>query len=185
MSRAKPHCRISLQRLRLKDVASFGPGSRGRAPGILRSLLSLYCSNSRRMVQPFPSLPPLCAGDTMGLAFASVRLCECGPRTITSMKSAGDYRLSTIPAKAAASQGSHPFLADVSMVPPPTAVSRKPYGFKNGAETSHYSRASAQSSLQRCIRAEARRGSFPPSFSLTLRSPRLRGPRRAYQTGPP
>ena len=156
-------------------------GSRGRAPGALRLLLPLCCSNSRRMVQPFPSLPPLCAGDTMGSAFASVRLCECEPRMMSGMKSAGACYSFKIPAKIAVSSGwQHPGMVDVSMVTPPTAVSRKTYGFKNGAGTSHHRRASAQITQQRCSRDETRQRLFPPPFSLTLRCIALAMPRRGH-----
>jgi hypothetical protein len=106
---AKPHCRNSLQRSQAGALATPASGSQGPAPGTLRSLLSHDCSNSRRMVQPFSSLPPFCAGDIIELAFASVRLCESEPRMMSVMKSAG-YRPSAcysfkILAKIAASQG--------------------------------------------------------------------------------
>jgi len=169
---ARPHCRNSLQRSQAGALATPAFESRGRAPGALRLLLSQYCSNSRRMVQPFPSLPPFCAGDIMELAFASVRLCECGPRKASHVKSMGKHWSSTIPAKAAASQGwQHPVGVPSSSRSTPFAPSRVDWPNRDRWQ-GLFVRASAHSSLQRCIRAGARRGSFPPS-SLQ------------HQTGPP
>ena len=186
MSLAKPHCRNSLQRSRTGNLAVPVLGSRGRAPGALRLLLPLCCSNSRRMVQPFSSDPPFCAADIIEQAFASVRLCESEPRMMSGMKSAGACYSFKIPAKIAASlEWQHSILVHVSKVTPPTAVSRKTYGFKNGVETGHDSRASAHFFQKLFHRAEAMRGHFPPLTSLTLRCTRLRVPRRAHQTGPP
>ena len=185
MSRAKPHCRNSLQRSQMGALATPVFGSRGRAPGALRLLLSQYCSNSRRMVQPFPSLPPLCAGDTMELAFASVRLCECGPRMMSGMKSAGTCYSFKIPAKIAASLGwQHP--VEVPSSSPSTPFARLRVDWPNRDRWKDlFVRASAQFLQKLFHRAEARRGSFPPLSSLILRCIALAMPRRAHQTGPP
>ena len=157
MSLARLHCRNSLQRSRTERLATFVPEGRGRAPGVLRHLLPSCCSNTRRT--------------------SSVRLCECGPRMAAHVKSMGKDRPSPIPAKIAASRGlCGLLLADVSKVTPRTGASSLTGSCvcQNRAETSHHSRASAQSSSQQaCIRAEARRGHFPPPSSLH------------HQTGPP
>jgi hypothetical protein len=135
---AKPHCRNSLQRSQAGALATPAFGSRGRAPGALRLLLSLYCSNSRRVVQWFLSEEPSLRLNDNQTAFASVRLCECEPRMTSHVKSMGTYWSFKILAKIAAS----------------------------------FTRALAQFFTQRCFRAEARRGYFPPT-SLK------------HQTGPP
>jgi hypothetical protein len=86
MSTVSRNCRNHGQRLQgggMITPPSFG--SRGPAPGILRSLLPLCCSNSRRTT--------------------SVRLCECEPRMASHVKSMGDYGSFKIPAKIAVSQG--------------------------------------------------------------------------------
>jgi hypothetical protein len=172
VSHAKPHCRNSLQRLRLRDVASFGLGSRGPAPRILRSLLSLDCSNSRRMVQPFSSLPPFCAGDIIELAFASVRLCESEPWKISHMKSVGQYGSSKILAKIAAFQGwQHPVEVPSSSRSTPFAPSGVDWQNRDRWK-GLFVRASAQFFQKLFHRAEARRGFFPPLFLN-------------HQTGPP
>jgi hypothetical protein len=149
VSLAKPHCQNCLQRSRAGNLAVPALESRGPAPGALRLLLSLYCSNSRRMT--------------------SVRLCECEPWATTSMKSAGANLLSTIPAKIAVSQGwQHLVEAPSSSRSTPFAPSGVVWPNRDRWK-GLFVRASAQSSQQRCIRAEARRGYFPPP--LSLRSP--------------
>jgi hypothetical protein len=173
VSHAKPHCRISLQRLREETLASFSLGSRGPAPGILRSLLSsVNCSNSRRMVQPFSSDPPFCAAGIIEPAFASVRLCESEPRMASHVKSMGNYRSFKIPAKIAVSQGCYnPVEVPSSSRSTPVAplgVGRPNRDRWKGL----FVRASAQFFPQICNRAEVRRGHFP------LPSPQ-------HQTGPP
>jgi hypothetical protein len=135
---ARPHCRNSLQRSQAGALATPASGSRGPAPGALRLLLSLYCSNSRRMVQWFVSEEPSLRLNDNQTTFASVRLCECEPRMASHVKSMGIYWSFKILAKIAAS----------------------------------FTRALAQFSQQICIRAEARRGSFPPLYLQ-------------HQTGPP
>ena len=175
MSLAKPHCRNSMQRLRGKTVAVLTLGSRGRDPGVLRPLRP-SCHSNPRWVHP-------------------MRLCECGPGTNTHVKSMGTYRSSPIPAKIAASLGwQHPISIDVSKVTPRTGIRLWSFSrqgaCQNRAETSRYSRALAHVSLpQICIRAEARRGSFPP---LALQAPGVApfgseaGPLALqHQTGPP
>jgi hypothetical protein len=136
---ARPHCRNSLQRSQAGALATPASGSRGPAPGTLRSLLSHDCSNSRRMVQPFSSLPPFCAGDIIELAFASVRLCESEPRVTSHVKSMGDYGSFKILAKIAASLWVR-------------------------VQTTHHCRALAHFFQKLFHRAEARRGSFPPLY---------------------
>jgi hypothetical protein len=97
MSTMSRHCQNRVQRLR--DFGGDTPlssGSWGLAPGILRSLLSLCCSNSRRgFVSPvdwdWQVLP--------------VRLCECEPCQTPSVKSRGKHEFGEIPAKIAAFQG--------------------------------------------------------------------------------
>jgi hypothetical protein len=169
---AKPHCRNSLQRLREEKLASSSLGSRGPAPGTLRSLLSLDCSNSRRMVQPFSSLPPFCAGDIIELAFASVRLCESEPRMMSVMKSAGTHYSFKILAKIAASQGwQHP--VEVPSSSPSTPFAPSGVDWQNRDRWQDlFVRASAQFFQKLFHRAEARRGHFPPLFLN-------------HQTGPP
>jgi hypothetical protein len=181
---AKPHCRNSLQRSQAGALATPASGSRGPAPGTLRSLLSLYCSNSRRVVQQLVSGALQCAEDKHA-AFASVRLCECEPGMMSGMKSAGTCYSFKILAKIAASQGwQHPVQTPRSLptkLQSPTGVFRS-----NGGACGLFVRASAQSFSQICIRAEARRGYFPPLSSLILGCIALAMPRRTnHQTGPP
>jgi hypothetical protein len=93
VSRTCLYCQNHVQRLRVSVKVTDASGSRGLAPGILRSLLSLCCSNSRRgFVSPvdwdWQVLP--------------VRLCECEPWVISRVKSAGVSNHSEIPAKIAA-----------------------------------------------------------------------------------
>ena len=193
MSLARLHCRNSLQRSRTERLATFVPEGRGRAPGALRRLLPQCCSNSRRMVQPFSSDPPSCAAEhgpvetpamAKEWAFASVRLCECGPRTASPVKSRGLQRPSTIPAKIAASQGwQHPVLAPGSSRSTPFAPLGVDWPNRDRLKGLFVWASAQSSSQQACIRAESWRGHFPPP-SLTLRSPRLCGSRRANQTGP-
>ncbi len=97
MSTMSLHCQNRVQRLRgFGGDTLWSSGSRGLAPGILRSLLSLCCSNPRRgYVSPVDCV----------LARLPVRLCECEPWVISSMKNAGVSNHSEIPAKIAAFQG--------------------------------------------------------------------------------
>ena len=93
MSRTCLYCQNHVQRLRVSVEVTDISGSRGLVPGILRSLLSLCCSNSRRgFVSPvdwdWQVLP--------------VRLCECEPWAVAGVKSAGQNHCSEIPAKIAA-----------------------------------------------------------------------------------
>jgi hypothetical protein len=160
---AKPHCRNSLQRSQAGALATSASGSQGPAPGTLRSLLSHDCSNSRRMVQPFSSLPPFCAGDIIEQAFASVRLCESEPRMMSGMKSAGACYSFKILAKIAASQGWQHLVQIPRSLPTklqsPTGVFRS-----NGGACGLFVRASAQFFQKLFHRAEARRGYFPPLY---------------------
>jgi hypothetical protein len=157
MSTVSRNCRNHGQRLQgggMITPPSFG--SRGPAPGILRSLLPLCCSNSRRTT--------------------SVRLCECEPRMASHVKSMGDYGSFKIPAKIAVSQGCYNPVEVPCFLP---TKLRSPTGvFRPNGETCQglFVRASAQFFQQRCIRAEARRGHFPPLF---------RQSRTWHQTGPP
>ena len=96
MSRTCLHCWDHVQRLRVHGEVPCTSGSRGLVPGILRSLLSLCCSNPRRgFVSPvdwdWQVLP--------------VRLCECEPWMGSVVKSSGYTVHSEIPAKIAAFQG--------------------------------------------------------------------------------
>jgi hypothetical protein len=168
---ARPHCRNSLQRSQAGALATPAFGSRGPAPGALRLLLSLYCSNPRRVVQWFLSGEPVRTNDNQ-TTFASVRLCECEPRMMSGMKSARAHYSFKILAKIAASQGwQHP--VEVPSSSRSTPFARMSVVWPNRDRWKGlFVRASAQSSQQRCIRAEARRGYFPP-FSLQ------------HQTGPP
>ena len=97
MSTMSRHCQNRVQRLRgFGGDTPWSSGSRGLAPGILRSLLSLCCSNPRRgYVSPVECV----------LARLPVRLCECEPWVISRVKSAGVSNHSEIPAKIAAFQG--------------------------------------------------------------------------------
>ena len=94
MSTMSRHCQNRVQRLRgFGGDTLWSPGSRGLVPGILRSLLSLCCSNPRRgYVSPVECV----------LARLPVRLCECEPWVISRVKSAGVSNHSEIPAKIAA-----------------------------------------------------------------------------------
>jgi hypothetical protein len=96
VSRAYLYCQNHVQRLRIFVQATDVSGSRGLAPGILRSLLCPICSNPRRN---FVSPPVL------GWQPLSVRLCESEPWVISRMKSAGGLNHSEVPAKIAAFQG--------------------------------------------------------------------------------
>jgi hypothetical protein len=187
MSTVSRNCRNRLQRSQGggETMPPFS-GSQGPAPGTLRSLLSHDCSNSRRMVQPFSSLPPFCAGDIIELAFASVRLCESEPWKNSHMKSVGQYGSSKILAQIAASQGCYnPVQTPRSL---PTKL-RSPKGVfrSNGGACGLFVRASAQFFPQICNRAEARWGHFP---LLALQVPGI-APLRSdagplqHQTGPP
>jgi hypothetical protein len=97
MSTMSLHCQNRVQRLRgFGGDTLWSSGSRGLAPGVLRLLLSLCCSNSRRgFVSPvdwdWQVLP--------------VRLCECEPCQTLSMKSGGNHGFGEIPAQIAAFQG--------------------------------------------------------------------------------
>jgi hypothetical protein len=97
MSTMSRHCQNRVQRLR--DEGGDTPlssGSRGLAPGILRSLLCPICSNSRRnFVSPVD----------WDWQVLSVRLCESEPCQTPSMKSGGNYGFGEVPAKIAAFQG--------------------------------------------------------------------------------
>ena len=96
MSRTCLHCWDHVQRLRVHGEVPCTSGSRGLVPGILRSLLSLCCSNPRRgYVSPVECV----------LARLPVRLCECEPWVISRVKSVGVSNHSEIPAKIAAFQG--------------------------------------------------------------------------------
>lgn len=94
MSTVSLHNRIRVQRLRGKwPDMPLPSGSRGIAPGILRSLLSLCCSNPRRgFVSPAD----------WGWQVLPVRLCECDPCQIATVKSGGYKQSGEIPAKIAA-----------------------------------------------------------------------------------
>jgi hypothetical protein len=160
VSLAKPHCQNCLQRSRKGRLANPFLGSRGPAPGILRSLLSLYCSNSRRVVQWFLSGEPVRTNDNQ-TTFASVRLCECEPRMMSGMKSARAYYSFKILAKIAASQGCYnPVGASRNSRSTPFARMSVDWPNRDGRWGS-FVRASAHFFLQICIRAEARRGYFP------------------------
>jgi hypothetical protein len=93
VSRTCLYCQNHVQRLRDAVEVTVSSGSRGLAPGILRSLLSLCCSNPRR---GFVS-PVLCDWQVL-----PVRLCECEPWMISHVKSVGVSNHSEIPAKIAA-----------------------------------------------------------------------------------
>jgi hypothetical protein len=97
MSTMSRHCQNRVQRLRdLGGDTPWSSGSRGLAPGILRSLLSLCCSNSRRdFVSPVD----------WDWQVLSVRLCECEPCQTPPVKSRGKHGSGEIPAKIAAFQG--------------------------------------------------------------------------------
>jgi hypothetical protein len=97
MSTMSLHCQNRVQRLRdFGGDTLWSSGSRGLAPGILRSLLSLCCSNSRRgFVSPVD----------WDWQFLPVRLCECESCQTPSVKSRGQHGFGEIPAKIAAFQG--------------------------------------------------------------------------------
>jgi hypothetical protein len=97
MSTMSLHCQNRVQRLRdFGGDTLWSSGSRGLVPGILRSLLSLCCSNPRRnYVSPVDCV----------LAGLSVRLCECEPWVSSVVKSSGYKAYSEIPAQIAAFQG--------------------------------------------------------------------------------
>ena len=97
MSTMSRHCQNRVQRLRdLWGDTPLSSGSRGLAPGILRSLLCPICSNSRRnFVSPV----------VLGWQVLSVRLCESEPCHTPSMKSGGNHGFGEVPAQIAAFQG--------------------------------------------------------------------------------
>ncbi len=97
MSTMSLHCQNRVQRLRgFGGDTPLSSGSRGLAPGILRSLLSLCCSNSRRnFVSPVD----------WDWQVLSVRLCECEPCQTYPVKSRGQHGFGEIPAQIAAFQG--------------------------------------------------------------------------------
>jgi hypothetical protein len=145
MSTVSRNCRNHGQRPQLGGmITPHFFGSRGRAPGALRLLLPLSCSNSRRT--------------------CSVRLCESKPREDSHMKSVGQHGSSKIPAKIAVSQGwQHPVEVPSSSRSTPFA----PLGvdWQNRDKWKGlFVRASAHFFPQICIRAEARRGFFPPLY---------------------
>ena len=190
MSRAKPHCRNSLQRLRVKNVAFFALGSFYINRRALRPVLSPEDGNPSGQQTGLPVLFRTLLWQSAGHENHVEQ--HDGPRMRDGVAEASrqwtpcDLGLCKfdVSAKIVASLGVHaPMSMDVPGVTPHTAVSPWSYGFrphgfrphgsKIRAGTSRYSRASAHVSfLQICIRAEARRGSFPPS-SLQ------------HQTGPP
>ena len=93
MSRMSRNCRSRVQRLRgWGDDTRLPSGSRGRAPGILRSLLPPCCSNPRRV---FVSLSYWWRAN-------AVRLCECMPGLVSIVKSSGALNQSDNLAKIAA-----------------------------------------------------------------------------------
>jgi hypothetical protein len=81
VSRTYRNCRSHVQRLRMFGKVPGISGSRGFVPGVLRRLLSLCCSNSRR----FYISPAHCA-----LATLTVRLCECEADRPASLKRTGE-----------------------------------------------------------------------------------------------
>jgi hypothetical protein len=109
MSTMSRHCRTRVQRLRdWEGDTPWSSGSRGLAPGKLRSLLCPICSNPRRdFVSPV----------NWDWQVLPVRLCESEPWVISTRKRCGVSNHSEIPAKIAAFQGwasSHPFSATAS-----------------------------------------------------------------------
>jgi hypothetical protein len=97
MSTMSRHCRNRVLRLRgCGGDTPLSSGSRGLAPGILRSLLSLCCSNPRRgFVSPV----------NWDWQVLPVRLCECEPCQSPPVKSRGHHGSGEVPAKIAAFQG--------------------------------------------------------------------------------
>jgi hypothetical protein len=97
MSTMSLHCQNRVQRLRgCGGDTLWSSGSRGLAPGILRSLLCPICSNPRRnFVSPID----------WDWQFLSVRLCESEPCQTPLMKSGGYHGFGEIPAQIAAFQG--------------------------------------------------------------------------------
>jgi hypothetical protein len=94
MSTMSRHCQNRVQRLRdWWGDTPWSSGSRGLAPGILRSLLCPICSNPRRN---FVSPPVL------GWQPLSVRLCESEPCHTPPVKSRGYHGFGEVPAKIAA-----------------------------------------------------------------------------------
>jgi hypothetical protein len=96
VSHAYLYCQNHVQRLRIFVQATDVSGSRGLAPGILRSLLCPICSNPRRN---FVSPPVL------GWQPLSVRLCESEPCQTYPVKSREQHGFGEVPAKIAAFQG--------------------------------------------------------------------------------
>jgi hypothetical protein len=177
MSRANRNHQNCVQRLRVGSLASPVPGSLLHNPWTLRPKRLQWLNN------------------LSGKHLNSSRFCArrlTSPSRLRGLKQPCDLGLckSVTEAKIVASlEWQHSILVHVSMVTPPTPVSLRSYRFKNGAETGHDSRASAQSFSQICIRAEARRGYFPP---LALQAPGialLQGDAGLFalqhQTGPP
>ena len=96
MSHAYLYCQNHVQRLRVSVQATDASGSRGLAPGILRSLLCPICSNSRRgYVSPA----------VLGWQVLPVRLCESEPCQTPLVKSRGQHGFGEVPAQIAAFQG--------------------------------------------------------------------------------
>jgi hypothetical protein len=94
MSTMSRHCQNRVQRLRDEGGdTSLSSGSRGLAPGILRSLLCPICSNSRRnFVSPV----------VLGWQVLSVRLCESEPCQTPPVKSRGKHGFGEVPVQIAA-----------------------------------------------------------------------------------
>ena len=187
---ASPHCRNSLQRLRKETLAISFSGSLYINRRALRPVLSPEDGNPSGQQTGLPVLTPILPWQ--GLCHEQhVERCD-SPRMRGGIAEACrwwtpcDLGLCKfdVSAKIVASLGLYrPMSMDVPGVTPHTAVSPWSYGFrphgfrphgsKIRAGTSRYSRASAHVSfLQICVRAEARRGSFPP-------------PLLQHQTGPP
>ena len=96
MSRTYQYCQNHVQRLRDRVEVTLSSGSRGLAPGKLRSLLCPICSNSRRdFVSPV----------NWDWQVLPVRLCESEPCQTPPMKSGGYRGSGEVPAKIAAFQG--------------------------------------------------------------------------------
>jgi hypothetical protein len=137
MSTMSLHCQNRVQRLRGGGATlPCASGSRGRAPGVLRHLLPLCCSNPRRT------------------SSETVRLCECGPWAGAHVKSVGHTLRSEIPAKIAAF-----FLKKTTARPFPL-----PKGSRGVSGVRASGRIHSLSPHHAC-RPGARMGTFPP-FSL-------------------
>ena len=83
------------------ETSPLSSGSRGLAPGELRHLLPLCCSNPRRMVSPLTPTALYRAGDKRAVAAKTVRLCECEPRMMSGLKRVGACYSFKMPAKIA------------------------------------------------------------------------------------